>query len=188
MKKIFAIMLMTVLLMTGCGEEKKVGSIKYQNVSEEAFIKFYEQTSGNSNTKYIFFDNLNAMTAALKAGEINEFAIYESLGNYLTMQNGDFELIQNEPIITDTFCCVLREDDADLKNELDEAILKISTDGTLADLVKTYINEIAHGEEPPAIEMPAFYGEPMIYVGVTGTLPLLDYVPTDNLRALILRF
>lgn len=181
MKKIFLLILI-IFLMTGCGEEKKVGTIKYQNVSEEAFIKFYEQAidSRQANSKYIFFDDLNSMTAALKSGQINEFAIYESLGNYLVMQNGEFELVPNEPTLTDTFCCALREEDTDLKKELDEAILKISTDGTLADLVKTYINEIAHGEEPPAVEMPAFYDETMIYVGVTGTLPLLDYIRSDG--------
>ena len=185
MKKLFYCALLIThcaLLFSGCGAEKKIGAIKYPNVSEEAFIKFYEQTadSGQSNSKYIFFADLNSMAAALKAGQINEFAIYESLGNYLAMQNSEFEPVMPETILTDTFCCALREEDSDLKNELDEAILQISTDGTLADLVKIYLNEIAHGEEPPAVEMPAFYGGSTIYIGVTGTLPLLDYTRSDG--------
>ena len=72
----------------------------------------------------------------------------------------------------------MRAEDTTLKKEFDDAILKITLDGTLARLTKTYI--IDENAEPPAVDMPHFDGAQTIKVAVTGDLPPLDYVTADG--------
>ena len=120
------------------------------------------------------------MVAALEAGQIEILSTYETVGDYLTTQNQNFEQTKFSAIPQHVFCCALREEDVALRKEFDTAILKISSDGTLAHLVKAYIGG---STDLPAIEMPAFYGADTIKIGVTGDLPLLDYIRPDNMPA-----
>lgn len=183
MKKFLPFVLMILIFTTGCGNQDddkiKVGTIKYLNVTEEALDEFYS----NSNYKHIFFNNLSNMVMALQAGQIDEMSIYESVAKYFVDHNPNFEYILREPVLTDIFCCAMREKDIALKNEFDAAILQMSKDGTLARLVKRYIAEVHFDDTPPIIRMPDFYNDSMIKIGVTGDLPMLDYIRPDGLPA-----
>lgn len=189
MKKFLAVIFAAALLAVGCGSEEvqKIGTIKYENVSEEAFNELNkkrpERRDENLNCKYIFFDNMNSMTAALKSGQIDMMSTYESVARYLVETDSDFKYEQLSPELVDIFCCAMREDDAALKKEFDNAILKMTNDGTLSKLVKSYIAEVYFKESPPIIDMPEFYNDTMIKVGVTGDLPMLDYIRPDGIPA-----
>ena len=189
MKKFFALTFVAILLVVGCSLEKvqKIGTIKYENVTEEAFTELYknqpQQRDEDLNCEYIFFDNMVSMTAALQSGQIDMMSTYESVANYIITRNNEIEIEEIEPALTDIFCCAMREEDAALKKEFDDAILKMTNDGTLADLVKIYIDESARKDTPPIIHMPEFYNDTMIKVGVTGDLPMLDYIRPDGIPA-----
>ena len=171
------------LSLFGCGNQDddkiKVGTIKYLNVTEEAFDKFYP----DSDSKHIFYNDLSNMTMALQAGQIDEMSIYESVANYFVDHNPKFEVIEPTAEITDLFCCAMRDKDIELKNEFDAAISQMTNDGTLAQLVKRYIVEVNFEEPSSAVEMPEFYNDSMIKIGVTGDLPMLDYIRPDGLPA-----
>ena len=190
MKKFLAAICAACLLISGCGdsdEVKKIGTIKYENVTEETFNKLYsEETKRRKeelNCKYIFFNNMNNMMAALQSGQIDMMSTYESVANYILTHNDIVEIEEPNPALTDVFCFAMLEEDVALKKEFDDAILKMENDGTLAALVKTYINEFNHNETPSVIRMPTFYNNTMIKVGVTGDLPLLDYIRPDGVPA-----
>ena len=181
MKKFFPLLIMMLLLVTGCGSDDdkiKIGAIKYLNVTEETLAKFQKQ---NPNNKHIFFDNMNSMIAALQAGQIDEMSTYESVANYFILRNPNFEWTEVSPAFVNMFCCAMREEDADLKKEFDATILQMTKDGTLSRLVKTYMD--LHAHDLPALELPAFYGAETIKIGVTGDLPLLDLIRSDNTPA-----
>ena len=110
-------------------------------------------------------------------------SIYESVAKYFVEHNTEFEWTMPEPVLTDIFCCAMREQDTDLKNSFDAAISQMTKDGTLAQLVKRYIVEVNFEEPPSAVEMPEFYNDSMIKIGVTGDLPMLDYIRPDGLPA-----
>ncbi len=183
MKKFLTFVLMILIFTTGCGNQGddkiKVGMIKYLNVTEDTLDKF----SSADNHKHIFFNNLSNMTMALQAGQIDEMSIYNSVADYFVDHNPNFELIAQKPVLTDLFCFAMSEEDAALKKEFDSAILQMSKDGTLSRLVKRYIAEIHFQESPPVIRMPEFYNKSMIKIGVTGDLPMLDYIRPDGLPA-----
>lgn len=189
MRKFLAIICVATLLTVGCGSDKvqRIGTIHHENVTEEAFAKYYEKTlqsrGKNSDCKYIFFDNMNSMANALQSGQIDQMSTYESVASYILTRNHNVEWEELDPVLTDIFCCAMRKEDAALKKEFDAAILKMANDGTLADLVKTYINESARKETPTIIKMPAFYNDTTVRIGVTGDLPMLDYIRPDGIPA-----
>lgn len=177
-------------MLTGCGSDKfqKIGTIKYENVTEEAFVELHKNMTENRNKnfdcEYIFFNNMNTMTAALQARKINFMSTYESVAKYLVESNPNFEYEELSPMLTEFFCCAMREEDVALKKDFDEAISTMSKDGTLASLVKKYFAEIYFQQQTPqVIDMPVFYNDTMIKVGVTGDLPMLDYILPDGTPA-----
>ena len=199
MKKIFALLMTFALIFaTGCGsqggeknsandETLKLGTIIYLNVTETLLDNYFEkassrmsQTSSMRTPKHIFFDNMTSMLAALQAGQIDALSTYESVGNYLTAQNSSVELMtKGVPKVSDSFCCAMLEENSALKKEFDDAILKLTADGTLKKLAEEYIDN-ANYNDLPAVEMPHFDNAPTIKVAVTGDLPPLDFVRADG--------
>ena len=179
-------LILVLILMTGCGTDDntiKVGTIKYLNLTEETLDKILKGNPklSDADRRHIFFDNINAMTAALQSGQIDEMSIYRTVALYLINNNPNHQWDMSEPIVSDVFCCAMRKEDIVLKKEFDEAILSLTRDGTLSKLVKTYIHEVSTADTPPAVELPTFYGAEMIRIGVTGDLPLLDYISADGM-------
>jgi len=193
MKKFLLIICAAALLMAGCGGESesrepiKVGTVRYMNVTEDALNKFNEQQLESVGTqpkyKYVFFDNMPSMTSALLARQIDEFSTYETVADYLIMQNQRFDRTPGEHVMIDMFCCAMRADDVALKAEFDAAIQQMHREGTFTDLVKNYINNIHHAVIPNPIAMPTFEGAKTVRIGVTGDLPRMDYIRADGVPA-----
>ena len=205
MKKIFALMMIFALvLMTGCGGSQggdnkpadkpadkgaiKLGTIKHLNITETLLDNYFEkassrmnQTAGMYAPKHVFFDNMVSMLAALESNQIDAISTYQIVAKYLTAQNDNFEIVKDRvPKVSDSFCCAMRADDTALKKEFDDAILKLQAEGTLKELVKTYVNDFDYKSAPPAVEMPHFDGSDTVKVAVTGDLPPLDFVTVDG--------
>ena len=189
MKKFLVLICAACLLISGCDSDKvqRIGMIEYENVTEEAFNKLQkkiaEENHENLNCEYVFFDNMISMLAAFKSGQIDYMSTYEAVAKYFVKNNSDFEYEPLTPELTDVFCCAMRKEDTDLKEEFDGAILKMTRDGTLTKLVKKYIAEFYFDQTPPIIEMPRFYNDSVVKVGVTGDLPMLDYIRPDGIPA-----
>ena len=186
MKKVLPIVLMIcAIILTGCGFEPehtvKVGTIKYLNVTENELDALINQKiSSQEKRKHIFFENLTTLMAALESKQVDEISIYRTVSLYLMSHHSELHWDVSEPVVTDVFCCAMREEDVELKRKFDSAILQMTKDGTLSKLVKKYLDEITHGDEPPVVHLPTFYGAETIKIGVTGDLPLLDYIRPDG--------
>ena len=190
MKKVLLIICAAALLIAGCGaedEKVKIGVLQYMNATEETIAEIrgemVEAKLIPPNHEHIFFNNMSTMLAALQAGQIAVMGSYETVADYLISQNQNFEWIPHESGIVDMFCCAMLKENVALKDEFDEAIEQMRKDGTLTALVKTYISAHVQEETSPIVEMPTFYGAPMIKIGVTGDLPKMDYVLPDGIPA-----
>ncbi len=201
MKKFFAlIMTFALIVATGCGggepktsndkpdnEPLKLGTIRYLNVTETLLDEYFEkaaarmeQTSSMRAPNHIFFDNMPSMLAALESGQIDALTTYACVGKYMAAQNAKCEVTtKGVPKISDSFCCAVREGDAALKAEFDDAINKLTADGTLKKLAQTYITD-ANFSDLPTVDMPHFDGADTIKVAVTGDLPPFDYIRADG--------
>ena len=176
--------------MAGCGAEDdkvKIGTIQYMNATEETIAEIrgemVEAKIIPPNYEYVFFNNMSAMLAALQAGQIDALSTYETVADYLIAQNQNLEWTPHESGAVDMFCCAMLKDNVALKAEFDEAIRQMRKDGTFTALVKTYISTTVQEDASPSVEMPTFYGAPLIKIGVTGDLPKMDYILPDGIPA-----
>ena len=176
MRKIFLLLLM-ILTVSGCGSSGdkqqpiKVGTLTQLNTTPEQAAKY----SGGGEMN--FYDNFNSMQMALSAGNINSIQTYGSVAKYMTANNPDYQIDETVSLV-DNFCCAMREDDVDLKNAFNAAIEAMKADGTLDALVDKYVTHF--DENPIAVEIPHIDGAETIRVGITGDLPMLDFVLADG--------
>ncbi|MBR2775349.1 MAG: transporter substrate-binding domain-containing protein [Selenomonadaceae bacterium] len=178
MRKIFLLLLM-ILTVSGCGssEDKpqpvKVGTLTQLNTSPEQASKLVEGSELN------FYDNFNSMQMALSAGNINSIQTYGSVAKYMTANNTDYKIDEGQTVsLVDDFCCAMREDDVDLRNAFNAAIEAMKADGTLDALIDKYVTHF--NENPIAVEIVHIDGAETIRVGITGDLPMLDFVLADG--------
>ena len=175
------LILMILSMISGCGDnaaEKiknsiKIGMIAQLNTTPEQMDAVMEVMG--VDTEMTYYDNFTSMQMALSSKNIDEVQTYKSVAKYLTAQNSQFEMKKEQTVsLIDSFCCAMREEDVNLKNEFDSAITAMKSDGTLDNLIKTYITEL--DGEPPAVEITNINGAEIIKVGITGDLPPLDLV------------
>lgn len=183
---------LTGIFMTGCGDEPavvkdapttRIGIIYKLNATEEALneqMKKLEQAARRTGIQlthyHIYYNGLNELQMALNAGQIDEISTYRSVANYMTARNPQLEILNHTVNMFDSFCCAVRADDKALRDELDAAIQSMNSDGTLENLVKTYITDANLNEDPPAVAIETFAGAETIKVGITGDLPPLDLI------------
>ena len=207
MKKLFAVLLaMFVLLAAGCGggnEEKKdapaqpkqessdkVGALMPIGLDEEGYKRWTEgvaEIEGRpagyvAPQTVVFFDNLNSMVAALKSEQINRFATAKVVGNYIVARNDDLKLIDDnfKPIFG--YSMAMLEKSADQIAEINTAITAMKEDGTLANLIKSNISDLA-GADPAPVALPVIEGAPTLKVAVTGDMPAMDCILADGTPA-----
>ena len=200
MKRIFTLLMLITLFMTGCGSggdnkvstddnKIKLGMITRLNVSEENFNEFMKKIEETldvkiSSHKVIFFDNLNVMQMALQSNQIDEISTYRSVARYMIAKDSHFQVMKDHSLeFIDSFCFALRDDETELRDSLNAVIKEMQSDGTLDKLTKEYITDISAENDPPAVELPHFDKAETIKVAVTGDLPPLDFVAQDGTPA-----
>ncbi len=187
-KKIALILSLTFIfsMLVGCGADEaekiknslKIGIIAQLNTTPEQMDELMEVMGVDAETTY--FDNFTSMQMALASKNIDEIQTYKSVAEYMTDQNTQFE-VKNTVGLMDSFCCAMREEDNDLIFDFDSAINSMKADGTLDNLIKTYITDLQN--EPPAVEIVKINNADTIKVGITGDLPPLDLVLANGTPA-----
>ena len=140
------LILMILSMISGCGDnaaEKiknsiKIGMIAQLNTTPEEMDAVMEVMG--VDTEMTYYDNFTSMQMALSSKNIDEMQTYKSVAKYMTAQNSQFDMKREQTVsLIDSFCCAMREEDVNLKNEFDSAITEMKSDGTLDNLIKTYI-------------------------------------------------
>ncbi|MBD3878107.1 MAG: transporter substrate-binding domain-containing protein [Quinella sp. 1Q5] len=199
MKKVFTLLMLITLLMTGCGGSQgndakkdsdtgkiKIGMITRLNASEESFGEFMKKVEDTLDVKIsshvpVFFDNLNAMQMALQTKQIDEISTYRSVARYMIAKDKRYQVLKDHSLeFIDSFCFALRDDETELRDSLNKVIKEMQSDGTLDRLTKEYITDINAETDPPAVDLPHFDSAQTIKVAVTGDLPPLDFVSTEG--------
>ena len=185
-------------IFTGCGTQQvindapntKIGMITKLNASEEIVnehLKKLEKAAIKLNMKvshnYHYYEGINDLLMGLDAQSIDEISTYRSVASYITAKNPNLEILNHTANMFDSFCCAVRKDDINLRDEINSAIQSMKDDGTLENLTKTYITDLKPNEDPPAVKIEQIDGADTIKVGVTGDLPPLDLILADGTPA-----
>lgn len=172
-------MILTAVILSGCGsstndkQEIKIGTLTQLNTTPENATKLV--SGGQLN----FFDNFNSMQMALSSGNINVIQTYGSVAKYMAAQNSELKISESQTVhLVDDFCCAMREGDSALKYAFDAAINEMKADGTLDALVYKYVTKFE--DTPVSVNIAKIDGAETIKVGITGDLPMLDYVLPDG--------
>ncbi len=195
--KIFASLVLMLLMLTGCGNEtpppaekvEKVGMLSLSNVDEnqiDDYTKNFNSAHGvNSDPqKTTYYNNLNSMQMSLNSGSIDTIRTYGSVAQYMTERDSNLAIKDSQTVqLVDNFSCALRDEDSELREQFNAAIESMKNDGTLSNLVENFIKNLKADTEPPAVAMPKIAGADTIKVGVTGDLPPLDLILADGTPA-----
>ena len=174
-------MILLMMLLSGCGssddkETIKIGTLTQLNTTPEQASKLI--SGGELN----FFDNFNSMQMALSSGNINVIQTYGSVAKYMTENNPDLKINESQTVhLVDDFCCAMRKEDAALRGMFDSAIVTMKADGTIDALVDKYVKNF--DGNPTSVEITNIPGADTIKVGVTGDLPMLDFILADGTPA-----
>ena len=144
------------------------------------------------NLQVRFYDTTDALLMALQAGEIDAIRAPKSTADYLCATNDRlvqpsvFNFPESDAFVqglldrlSDGYAFMMLEENADLRDQFDQAIADMKADGTLDALVQKHIAEASRTGEAEVIAFEAFEGDP-IRVAVTGVLPPMDYVAPDG--------
>lgn len=186
MKKTICLILVTLLMLSTlslpalAGDKGELGRLTKLNVDEDTLSQAIMESYFDKVpfSRYRFFDNLNSMIGALVSGRIAGMALDEFTAQYLLSRTEEYAIYnppETAPSYNLNFSMLLREEDAELRDRISEAIEAMKADGTLDTLKKQYIDEVIAGSEPEAIVSEVFEGGKTLKVAVTGDRPPMDY-------------
>lgn len=192
--------------------EAKIGMLSILNLSEEDAAKMLrarklattqlikegdyvlqgeENPDKNGKITVTYYDTLDAMLMALKAGQLTSINVTDTVADYLLLTNPDlakpmshnpdaehsaFAKMMENGLVGEGYSFLMMEDHAALRDEFDKALTAMKKDGTLDKLIKEQITDVMNGKEPDYIELTPIDNAETINVAVTGALPPMDYV------------
>ena len=206
---VLALFAVPVMAETESGDEPAIGLLSFLNLSEEEMLlrKSAEHPaygyliehgvmeldqSGAPFQKVVFYDSLDSMLMGLISGEVDTLNVPDSTAKYLSSVNDQVKQISFyypekaegfSQDLLDQICngysFMMLEENSDLRDQFDQVIAEMKEDGTLDELIKTHITDVAESGDTEVVAFEEFDGEP-IRVAVTGSLPPIDYVAVDG--------
>ncbi len=159
-----------------------IGRLSKLNITEDELNEVLKDIMVDSIcNRYVFYDTMNDMVMALNRGDIVVLETDQNTVRYIASRNDN--LMDRPPYLNPNmllFCMLLREGDAELRDQISACIAGMNADGTIEALRQTYIEDVIAGEEPDAIEPLVFPGAKTIKVAVTGDRPPMDYVSAGD--------
>lgn len=186
---ILALMLTLSLCLSVCAAEDApntgaiqkygdIGRLSKLNITEDELNEVLKDIMVNSICdRYVFYDTMTDMLMALNRGDIAVLETDQNTVRYIVSRND--QIVDRPPYLNPNmliFCMLLREEDAELRDQISACIAELNEEGVTEELRQRYIEDVIAGEEPGAIEPQVFPGAKTIKVAVTGDRPPMDYV------------
>ena len=128
----------------------------------------------------------------LTSGEVVALSVPDCTARYLCAANDQVQqVVLYHPekaegfardmvdVLCNGYSFMMLEENSDLRDQFDQVIAEMKEDGTLEELIKRHITDVAESGETETVEFEEFDGDP-IRVAVTGSLPPMDYVAEDG--------
>jgi len=189
-QRIFFFLSLFIAILSGCSKKsgmKGLGKLYLENISELEVAAVYRVlenqavVTDNPDTSIpiFYYNSLDDMLSALDSDEISAATLYDSVSNYLVNQDSRYVIFETGRF-TNSFSFALRDDESQLLNQINIALSDMKADGTLDELIQSYIYQASSRKDPPSITMPQIPGGKRVKVGFTGDLPPLDQILSDG--------
>ncbi len=155
---------------------------------KQALLNAYENDAFLSSTNfqlvedlyvYAIYESLNDTILALMTGKSDYVNLPSPTAEYVLASNDAFEMGDTSG---DTYYFMgIKPENTQLRDELSNGILALKENGTLDELIKTYLT--SNAETPAIAELPIIEGAKTIRVGVTGDIPPMDYIDASGMAS-----
>lgn len=161
--KSYAVLLMFVFLFTltaGCGTKEVteqtapitcVDDLEGKNIgvqigtTGDIYASDYE--GADAGTAVTRFNKGADAVQALKQGKVDCVIIDEQPAKAFIEKSGELSILEEEFTVEDYAICISKENTA-LKEQVNEAILELQEDGTIASIISNYIGDETKGKTP----------------------------------------
>ena len=188
MKKLVSMAMALVIALSLClpvyaedGAVQKYGNIgrlSKLNITEDELNDVLKDIMVNSIcNRYVFFNTMTDMLMALNRGDIVVLETDQNTVRYIVSRNDN--IVDRPPYLNPNnlmFSVLLREEDAELRDQISDIIAGMKADGSLEEMRQRYIEDVISGEDPDAVVPEVFPDARTIRVAVTGDRPPMDYV------------
>ena len=155
-----------------------IGRLSKLNITEDELNDVLKEIMVNSIcNRYVFYNTMTDMLMALNRGDIVVLETDQNTVRYIVSRNDN--IVDRPPYLNPNnlmFSVLLREEDAELRDQISDIITGMKADGSLEEMRQRYIEDVISGEDPDAVVPEVFPDARTIRVAVTGDRPPMDYV------------
>ena len=159
-----------------------IGRLSKLNITEDQLNEVLKDIMVNSIcNRYVFYDRMTDMLMALYRGDIVVLETDQNTVRYIVSRNDG--ITARPPYLNPNnlmFSILLREEDAELRDQISAIIAEMEKDGTIAEMQQRYIEDVIDGDDPDAVVPQAFPGARTIRVAVTGDRPPMDFISAGD--------
>ena len=207
-----ALFLCVLVSVLGCScalgseENLRLGFLARLRTNEDEFYRIIKESwqtqgwsvlGGNHDTaSAYFYDSLNVMIMALRAGQLDEIILPDFTAEYLMRTDKTYRACCVSNSGRMGLCFGFMEDNGALADMWNSALAAMKNDWTLTALEQKYLKDFPDAskyyeydpktgrkKDPYAIRFERFTGAPTVRVAITGDIPPVDFIGPDGFPA-----
>jgi len=189
---VFLVLLVTVLSCENSKSKKieqltdiqgKVVGVVASGISVEANKEMVKGFIGGEPKDIVVFNRGADGLAALLSGKIDALPMHMFSADYLLKRNPELKAIPVEGEVKGGVIMITRNENQELKERLDSALIVLEENGFLKELEDKWVTNLPGTNEPSNTEIGIIENAETIRVGVTGDFTPLDYIAADGKSA-----
>ena len=196
-RKIKAVPLLIVLSMlfslTACGKQASTGAVLTEGstsadldgktlaafgtpIPEAEFEAMLNERIGGTLKDLQIVPSPGEMAQLIQNGQADAGATHAYNAKYIVSRNPDLTFFTG----IEMECSMVFKKDSGLKEQVDAALTELESTGVLPELIETWLSDEALQQDPQPRELEQIPGAETIRVGISGTLPPMDYATADG--------
>lgn len=146
------------------------------SIPEEEFKSLMNENIGGTLKDLLVVPSPSEMALLIQNGHADAGATHAYNAKYIAARNPDLTYFTG----MEMECSMVFTNGSDLKTQVDQALDELEATGVLAELIETWLSDEAMQQDPEPEELEEIPGAETIKVGISGTLPPMDYATADG--------
>ena len=145
-------------------------------IPEEEFETMINERIGGTLKDVMVVPSPGEMALLIQNGQADAGATHVYNAKYIAARNPDLTYFTG----VEMECSMVFEKGSDLKEQVDRALEELEANGVLAELIETWLSDEALRQDPKPEDLEEIPDAETIRVGISGTLPPMDYAAADG--------